>query len=96
MWDQITYLDHRRKKDKEKHIYVRRQGKTLHEARVLDSNISKLRHHPLASHGNLVVMERLHELEKGMFSALKPSDLLHTDRNLELKKGTWLAHLDEP
>ena len=39
---------------------------------------------------------RLHELKKGLFSALKLSDLLHTGPKLELKKGTLLAHVNNP
>ena len=40
--------------------------------------------------------ERLHELKKCLFSALKLSGLLHTDRKLELKTGPLLAHVDDP
>ena len=37
---------------------------------------------------NGVFRERLHELKKGLFSALKLSGLLHTGPKLELKKRT--------
>ena len=42
------------------------------------------------------VRERLHDLKKGLFSALELSDLLHTGPKLELKKGTLLAHVNAP
>ena len=41
-------------------------------------------------------MERLHDLKKGLFSSIKLSDLLYTGSNLELKKGTLLAHVNAP
>ena len=43
-----------------------------------------------------MLRERLHEFKKGLFSALKMSDLLHTGPKLELKKGTILAHVNAP
>ena len=41
----------------------------------------------------LKIRERLHELKKGLFSALKLRDLLHTDPKLERKKGPLSAHV---
>ena len=41
-------------------------------------------------------MEHSHERKKGMFSALKLSGSLRTGPNLELKRGTLLAHVDGP
>ena len=45
---------------------------------------------------NPIRRERWHELKKGLFSALKLGDLLHTGPKLELIKGTLLAHVDAP
>ena len=38
----------------------------------------------------------LHELNKGLFLTLTLSDLLHTSPKLKTKRGTLLAHVDEP
>ena len=46
--------------------------------------------------GGTAVRGRLHELKKGLFSALKLSGLLHTGPKLELKKSTLLAHVNAP
>ena len=46
------------------------------------------------SKGLSVLKERLHELEQGLFSALKLIGLQHTGPKLELKRGPLLAHVD--
>ena len=40
--------------------------------------------------------ERLHELKKGLFSALQLSGLLNTGAKLELKTGLFKAHVNAP
>ena len=45
---------------------------------------------------DFAVRERLHELKKGLFSALKLSGLLHTGPKLELKMGPLFAHVNAP
>ena len=45
---------------------------------------------------NSCLMERLHELKKSLFSALKLSDLLHTGPEIGAEKGTLVAHVNAP
>ena len=55
-------------------------------------DVKCLRNYSKESH----LRERLHELETGLFSALKMSDSLITGTKLELKKGTLSAHVNAP